>query len=241
MYIDDFKQTYIDNEPQYDIKQQIRLNFIRKVYGILSIQLLITTIFTLISCVSTSMQQFYLAHSGLFFIMVIIEITISVILTCCTSYGRQVPHNYILLLVFTLAESYIVGFICAFTNGRVVLMAAFMTFCMCVAITIYAITTKTDFTLKGGLLFICGCGFMLLCFFGLFTNNPFFHCLLSAIGVCLFGFYLVYDTQLIIGNKSEIIEEEDYIYGAFMLYLDIINIFLQLLELLRIFMDNNGN
>ena len=56
--------------------------------------------------------------------------------------------------------------------------------------------------------------------------------------ICLFGIYLIYDTQLILGNKENSIDLDDYILGAFMLYTDIVNLFLQILQLLQLL---NGN
>ena len=62
--------------------------------------------------------------------------------------------------------------------------------------------------------------------------------ILALIGVILFSVYIIYDTQLIMGNRSEMIEVDDYILGAFMLYTDIINLFLELLKIINYFSDN---
>jgi hypothetical protein len=223
----------VSNEKIKDISIEIRLGFIRKVYGILSSQLLLTSILSFIAMVSKSYQNFLLNHLGLIYFFLFLIIVISFIIQCCSNLMQSVPQNYIILFLFTFAESYVISFICAFSNHKLVFMAAFMTFVMCLSLTLYAINTKSDFTTKGGLLFILCAGLILFSIFGLFTNNKFFHILISTMGVILFGFYLIYDTQLIIGNKSELIEMDDYILGAFQLYLDIINIFLYLLDLLN--------
>ena len=223
----------VSNEKIKDISIEIRLGFIRKVYGILSAQLLLTSILSFIAMVSKSYQNFLLNHLGLIYFFLFLIIVISFIIQCCSNLMQSVPQNYIILFLFTFAESYVISFICAFSNHKLVFMAAFMTFVMCLSLTLYAINTKSDFTTKGGLLFILCAGLILFSIFGLFTNNKFFHILISTMGVILFGFYLIYDTQLIIGNKSELIEMDDYILGAFQLYLDIINIFLYLLDLLN--------
>ena len=222
----------VSNEKIKDISIEIRLGFIRKVYGILSAQLLLTSILSFIAMVSKSYQNFLLNHLGLIYFFLFLIIVISFIIQCCSNLMQSVPQNYIILFLFTFAESYVISFICAFSNHKLVFMAAFMTFVMCLSLTLYAINTKSDFTTKGGLLFILCAGLFLFSIFGLFTDNKFFHIVICTLGVILFGFYLIYDTQLIIGKKSELIEMDDYILGAFLLYLDIINIFLYLLELL---------
>jgi len=223
----------VSNDKIKDISTEIRLGFIRKVYGILSAQLLLTCLLSFIAMESKSYQNFLLNHIGLIYFFIFLIIVISFIIQCCSNLMQSVPQNYIILFLFTFAESYLISFICAFSNHKLVFMASFMTFIICLSLTLYAINTKSDFTTKGGILFILCAGLILFSIFGLFTNNKFFHILICTIGVILFGFYLIYDTQLIIGNKSELIEMDDYILGAFQLYLDIINIFLYLLRLLE--------
>ena len=55
--------------------------------------------------------------------------------------------------------------------------------------------------------------------------------IICGIAVMLFSFYLIYDTQLIMGGKRYEIDIDDYILGAIILYTDIITIFLYLLKL----------
>ena len=59
--------------------------------------------------------------------------------------------------------------------------------------------------------------------------------MIAVFGVILFSFYLIYDTQLIIGGKHRQYQftEDMYILGALTLYLDIINIFIYLLEIMN--------
>ena len=70
-------------------------------------------------------------------------------------FNIQVPSNYIALSIFTLSFSFVVAGSCAvcydaFSNGgELVLCAAVMTFAVTCALTIYAVTTKNDFTMQG--------------------------------------------------------------------------------------------
>ena len=52
-------------------------------------------------------------------------------------------------------------------------------------------------------------------------------------GVILFGIYLVIDTALILQGGKYGLTIDDYILGALILYIDIINLFLFILRLLR--------
>ena len=103
---------------------------------------------------SESLQKFLINQRGLFYLVIFVEIILCFIIICVRGITRSVPLNYFLLLIFTLAESYIVGFICSFSNPKIVFMAACMTFAIVVFLTIYAMTTKTDITTQGSILFL---------------------------------------------------------------------------------------
>ena len=120
-----------------------------------------------------------------------------------------------------------VASICQRTEPKVVLEAAALTCAMVLGITIYAMTTKTDFTMCGPVFFICllvfsVAGIFMACFG--FKMGLLYDC----IGVIIFGFYLIHDTQQIMGGKNRryTYTPDMYILAAINLYLDIINIFL---------------
>lgn len=63
----------------------------------------------------------------------------------------------------------------------------------------------------------------------MFTSSPFLRNLYCALGVLLFGIYLVVDTQMLLGGRSIELSVDDYVLASFCLYVDIIQIFLYLL------------
>ena len=164
---------------------------------------------------------------------VLVTYIVSICALVCCGFHRSVPTNYILLAVFTVCVSYIVGITCLRYDPVIVVEAASLTAAVVVAITVYAITTKTDFTLCGPILFILGFLFATMSLMGFlfgFHQNLFF----TVFGVFLFSFYLLVDTQMIIGGKNRTykISQDDYILASVALYLDIINLFLYILRLL---------
>jgi protein lifeguard len=44
--------------------------------------------------------------------------------------------------------------------------------------------------------------------------------------------YIIYDTQLIVGNKQNKLEIDDYIFAAMALYIDIVRLFIYILRIL---------
>lgn len=116
--------------------------------------------------------------------------------------------------------------------GPIVLCAVALTAGVVGALTLYAFTTETDFTWLGGILFILG-AVLVICsiFVALFPSDA-MGVLLSGLGVLILGLYLIYDTQLIAGKGGSAYQIDDYILAAMHLYVDIIQMFLYILQAL---------
>ena len=96
-----------EEEIRTEINTTIRLGFIRKVYGILCLQLFMKRLFSLFAMISKSLKEFMLLHVGLLYLMLSLVLILPIVIVCCEGIMRQVPQNYIILFLFTLAESYI--------------------------------------------------------------------------------------------------------------------------------------
>ena len=108
-----------------------------------------------------------------------------------------------------------------------------MTTIVVVSLTIYAIIAKTDFTLCGGLFFVLGAALFGASLLKLMLpKSEIFEMIFSFVSLVIFGLYLVYDTQLIVGNKQNKFSIDDYIFAAMSLYIDIIQIFMEILKIL---------
>ena len=226
----------IENNGTYAIMNP-RQGLIRKVYGILCCQLLLTVLICLLPMYSASFFAFMLSNAGMALLICafVMTIVVAIMLFCCFGFARQVPINYVLLTIFTMCEAYMVSYCCAATSPRTVFMAAILTLGITISLTIYAMTTKTDFTYMGGMLFVFAMVFFLAGIFMLFTDNPILHVVYAAIGVCLYGLYLIYDTQKIVGGegKRSQLDLDDYVIGAIQIYLDIVLIFVFVLDILN--------
>ena len=151
--------------------------------------------------------------------------------SCFRETARKFPTNYILLLSFTLSMSFYCLIFCAFFDPQDVIAAAILTIAATLGLTVYAIKTKDDFTYLGGLLFC----FMFLSiftigFFFLFRVTVFW----LALGVLVYSLYIIYDTQLIIGDVGIKYNIDDYCFAALNLYIDIIYLFLRILQIIAI-------
>lgn len=213
------------------IREIMRLGFIRKVYGILSLQLTLTIGMMSLSFIP-SVGNFLLTHMAIFWVAFALSLTILIPLVCFRKLARSVPQNYILLSLWTLCESYMLATACATYPPSVVLTAGVMTAAVTIALTFYAMYTKTDFTFCGAFLFVA---VSLMFFWGLFAlifSNEILNTVYCVCGVLVYSIYLIFDTQLIMGKFGLEYQIDDYIFAALSIYLDIIQIFLYLLQIL---------
>ena len=219
-----------------EITNSIRLGFIKKVYGILSAQLLITCLFISFTFVD-SIRSFYLSNLALFYLCVGVSLILGFTLICFKNVARTSPTNFIILGIWTFCEAYMVSVCAATYDPTTVLIAGTLTASVTVALTLYACTTKTDFTFCGGMLFACGCLMFLmtlfLIIFGFSSKTlPVFNIIYCGLGVLLYSMYLIYDTQLVMGKFGVEYSIDDYILAAMMIYIDIIQLFLYILRML---------
>jgi len=75
----------------------------------------------------------------------------------------------------------------------------------------------------------------------IFYRGAFFNFILACGGAVAFSFYIIYDLQMIMGDRKLSISPEEYIFAALNLYVDIIRIFMELLKILRYLNEQNNN
>jgi len=234
-----------DNEPKFtpfhdDIsgyafsEKSIRMAFIRKVFGILSIQMAVTTGFIALFVLHEGIKKWTAQNSWFLFLMLALYLVTAFTLICCEGVRRTAPANYIFLGIFTMATSVVVGAAASTYDEKSVVLAAGVTVVVCVSLTLFAFQTKIDFTRFGGILFVFLIVLILFGFMTIFLRGyfPVTRMIYNALGALLFSAYLVHDVQLLVGgNHKHSISPEEYVFAALTIYLDIINIFLFLLRL----------
>jgi FtsH-binding integral membrane protein len=131
------------------------------------------------------------------------------------------------------------GIMCLFQDAASVGLAAAMTAAVTFGLTLFACFTKIDFTGAGAYLvaalwalIICG---VIGAVFGGSYGIPWSQNLYAGLGCILFSLFIVYDTQLIVGGKHKKYQFslDDYVFAALNIYLDIINLFIYILQILN--------
>ena len=220
-----------------------KLGFVRKVYGILSFQCLFTAAFVYLS--HTKWKSFFEVGlygenpwaSSLVWLACIGTTITMVSITCYTQLAVTVPTNYILLGIFTLCETYTVAYATSFFDPEDIILAAVLTITLTLTLTLYALVTKHDFTVYGGLLWILGWSITaVVCVrFGIMDKtHPAYHfwnVIVLVCAVAIYGFYLLFDTMLIMEGGDFGLSLDDYIIAAILIYVDMIILFLRILAI----------
>ena len=213
--------------------KQIRNGFVRKVYGLLSVQLFTTFAFGIMFMCYKPAAEFTHTDVGNALVWASMMGTFGTIfgLACWENIARRFPYNYIILCVFTLCNSYMVGFITCQYNTRIVAIAAGSTMFITTSLTAFACQTRYDFTAMGAAFLSL---LVVLLFIG--SMSMFFDVLTSiyaGMSAFVFSLYIIYDTQLIVGGKHQKYQYgvDDYVFATLSIYLDIINVFLAFLQL----------
>jgi FtsH-binding integral membrane protein len=224
--------TAADQRLLKDEPPEIRNGFIRKVYGILSAQLLLTAAVAA-PLVEVQEVRDWIKEEGQSLIIAVSVLNIGLIcaMACCRSATRSFPTNYIMLFAFTATEGFLVGVICSAYTGSSVMFAVLATGFLVGGLTIYACTTKSDFTGMGGYLFAALLVLMIFGLFCAFFPSDLMQNVYCCLGILIFSFYLIFDTQLIMGKGELRLGIDDYVFAALNLYLDIIQLFLYILQL----------
>ncbi|XP_038838765.1 protein lifeguard 1 [Salvelinus namaycush] len=211
----------------------IRRGFIKKVYLTLMIQLLLTFGIICAFLYWEALRVWSMNTYWFSYCMIAVVLVIIVALSCCADVRRKVPLNFLALGLFTIAEGLLLGSVTVFYEAEAVMWAVGATALVSLALSVFAMQSRWDFTLaSGGLWVFCWTliSFALLC--GI-MRSQYLYIVYACLGTLLFSLYLVMDTQLILGgNHKYSISPEEYVFAALNLYLDIVSLFTMLLSLI---------
>jgi len=212
----------------------VRRGFIRKVYGILMLQLILTGGIIGAFMGIKPLRLYTMENQWIYWCAFGVMLVCMIAMVCCEGARRKAPTNFIFLGVFTAAEGLMLGSVCVYFQADAVLIAVGICAAVTLALTLFAFQTKIDFTNCGGMLcalvmILCLAG-LLMCFM---PYNKWAMIGYGSAGALIFSLYIVYDTQLMMGGKHKYsLSPEEYVFASLNLYLDIINLFLYILMII---------
>jgi len=115
----------------------------------------------------------------------------------------------------------------AATHLDTVLAAAGGTAMIFIALSAYILTTKRDLNHWGGFLLVAIIGIVITSVINIFLQSPLLMMIGSALGTVIFSLFIMYDTSRVVNGY-----ETSYVRAALNMFLNIVNLFLNLLQLL---------
>lgn len=204
---------------------------LRNTYFLLSLTLLFSAFVTWIAMVTNAPYPgILLSLVGIFGLMFL------------TMYLRNSPWGLLSVFAFTGFIGYTMGpmlnaFISQYANGAQLIMTALGgTGVIFFALSGYVLTTRKDFSFLSGFLFVGVIVAVVAIIANIFLKIPALQLAISAALVIIFSGFIMFDTSRIINNG-----ERNYIMATIALYLDIVNLFQNLLILLGGISGNNRN
>ncbi|XP_031832163.1 protein lifeguard 1 isoform X2 [Nomia melanderi] len=228
-YVGDFKQ------------EEVRRSFIRKVFLILTLQLIFTTSVIAIFLFVDAAKKFMILYWWLW-IIAFICFTISYCAVSCSVRARRTtPCNYILLCKLTIALSYLAAFASVSYETEIVLMALGMTSMMAFGIGLLATCLKFDLTMRTGLMMIAGLasilGITVMMIILIFTYIKVLHVIISVIGMIMLSMYLYFDVQTIMGGRRIEIHPDEVVFATVQIYVDIVLLYQYILMFMGLMHD----
>ena len=148
---------------------------------------------------------------------------------------KKAGLNLILLFGFTFVSGLtlapLLTNILGLAGGASIIANAFMLTTVAFGgLSMFAMNTKRDFTVMGKMLFIALIVIIAASLINIFLGSPIMQLVIASVSSILFSAFILYDTQKIIKGHYE-----TPIEGAIALYLDFLNLFVSLLQILGIF------
>ena len=207
-------------------------DYVQKVYFWMFIGLMITTITAYVVSQMPDLYNLILGNDIVFFGIIVLQF---VAVISISAFIRRIPDNlaeltfvfYCFLSGLTLSVIFL-----AFSVTSIAFVAL-ITASMFGLMSLYGYVTKTDLTSVGNILLMALFGIILALIVNLFVQNSLLDTILSIVSVLIFSGLTAYDTQKVkntLYDEGDIIKKE--ILGALNLYLDFVNIFLDLIKLL---------
>ncbi|KAF5280018.1 hypothetical protein FQA39_LY05399 [Lamprigera yunnana] len=234
---EDFDHTWFSYMDVFDDQIQ-RRRFITKVYLILTIQLIFTFGFTCICIFQEDANEFIKRTSNIgWVIALVVAFAIYFIFLCCEDSTRRSPLNYLLLVVMTLVFTYFTVLLSISIPKEIVFLSVGLTSCLCFSISLFASQTKIDFTKHLQLLLLLTLYILIYMPLLWIINIFWFHIeqmylIWAYVITILFSFYLLMDTQMIMGGRRYELSPDEHVHAALVLYIDIILILWQIMRIL---------
>ncbi len=234
----------LDNNPnnyssfaQFEDKK-LRKKFVRKTLFTFSLSLFTTLGFCIGFKNIPTIDTFVKSELGeaLYILSVSTTFLTMFVCLCCEDLLRKTPSKYIIYSLFVLAVSYSLGISSLYIKGDLLYISIIITTGTTTSLILYSFIATTDFTEYYTYLVAIFFSLILIGIVNIFFNNTIIQIIISGGGALVFACFIVFDMQMILGQKHIKYKYsiDDFILAAMSLYLDVINMFLYIIQFLTL-------
>ncbi|HOW87049.1 MAG TPA: Bax inhibitor-1/YccA family protein [Candidatus Omnitrophota bacterium] len=218
------------NYPYQDSQEAVFSNFMQRVYQWMAMGLALTGLLAFMTLQNVPLMRFLL--SGGMWLFFIVELGIVIWLSASI---RKISAQAATLgfLIYSALNGVTLSGIFLYYTAASISSTFFITAMTFAGVSIYGWVTKHDLTSIGSFCFMALIGVIIASVLNYFFRSPAFYWIVSYAGVAVFIGLTAYDTQKLkmIHQGMPNAPEQLAIFGALMLYLDFINMFLFLLRI----------
>lgn len=201
-----------------------------KIYGWMFIGLMIS--FITGYYVSTNENMLYnIFSTNMYWILALVEIAVVIWLSAGIRKMNIITAKTLYVLYSILTGLTLSVIFIAFKISSIIYVFG-ITSIMFALMAIFGRNTKYDLTKIGTILFVGLIGIIIATLINMFIGSETFDLFICIIGIIIFTIYIAYDVQKIKLIAQTLEEDKAVIICAFELYLDFINLFIELLRLL---------
>ncbi len=205
------------------------VSFVKTTYKFFAGSLLLATIGALLGLMNF---QVVVQYKWVFFIA-------EIVVLFGLMFSKSKPGlNLFMLFAFTSLSGVtlvpLLGMVIAKAGLGAVWQALGMTTIVFGLMSVYALKTKNDLANMGKMLFIALIVVVVCSLINLFLGSPMFQVVIAGASAILFSLYIAYDTQNIVKGMYD-----SPIDAAVSLYLDFLNVFISILQIIGIFSDRD--
>ncbi|MGN8542031.1 Bax inhibitor-1/YccA family protein [Helicobacter pylori] len=222
----DSRNAYAENSL---LRESELVSFVKTTYKFFAGSLLLATIGALLGLMNF---QAVVQYKWVFFIAEIVALF-------GLMFSKSKPGlNLFMLFAFTSLSGVtlvpLLGMVIAKAGLGAVWQALGMTTIVFGLMSVYALKTKNDLANMGKMLFIALIVVVVCSLINLFLGSPMFQVVIAGASAILFSLYIAYDTQNIVKGIYD-----SPIDAAVSLYLDFLNVFISILQIIGIFSDRD--
>ena len=223
----------VHNSVDQDVDSGLR-SYMISIYNYMAIGLIITALCSYLTATSPYLMNLVYG-TPLKWVVMFAPLAFILVL----SFGinkLSVLNAQLLFWLFSAVMGVSIAYIFVLYTGVSIARVFVITSATFLTMSIYGYTTKTDLSRFGSILTMALIGLIIASVVNIFLKSSGLEWGISLLGVIIFTGLVAYDTQRIKAFYYEASNEEEVkkkaIFGALMLYLDFVNLFLMLLRLI---------